>query len=203
MFSVAATHPTWLLAGAASDVRALVHVIAAGLGEHGVDASLRLWSPLAATVVVLRERSPVSRDLRDRAVQLDERTVEYAADRWTDGTRAYELAITLPTGAAGDAMLAARLAIVIGGEIACQTLIKVTWTDDERLVAATSQPPEPACPNADALADLPTGSSPEPRHTLSGEASAATHCTGCSLQAADGDRFCERCGHPLAAAQKS
>jgi hypothetical protein len=203
-FSVTASHPTHLLAGTSCDVRALVRVTAADVDEHAVDVSLRLWTPLGATVIVLRERSPGRFDLRDRAVQLDERTVEYATGRWTDSAREYELAVALPRRAAGDEMLTARLAIVVDGEIACRTPIIVTWTADERLIAAIRQPPEPATyARADAIADLPTGPSPEPRHSITTKAPAATHCAACGLQADDDDRFCERCGHPLTDAQKS
>lgn len=202
-FCVSATHQTRLLAGASCDVRALVRVRAADVGEHGVEASLRLWTPLNVTVVVLRERSPVSRELHDRAVQLDKRTVEYAAGRWTDGAREYELALALPARAAGDDMLAAQLTVVVDGKDACRAPIAVTWTDDERLIAAASQSPGPTYAAAEAVADLPTGPSPEPRRRRAVEAPAATRCSACGQRAAYGDRFCECCGHTLAGAQKS
>jgi hypothetical protein len=212
-FSIAAVHRTHLLAGASSDVRALVRVSASGLGAPGVDASLRLWTPRGAGVVVLRERSPSIRDLRGSAIRIDERTVEHPAGRWIDGEREYELVIALPPGRAGDEMLAARVGVAAGGVVAGRTPIAVTWTDDEAVTAASRAdgPDEPACTGAEqsavyedaAVADLPTGPSPAPRHTLAGDTSATTPCPACDLRAGGDDRFCERCGHELAGAQKS
>jgi hypothetical protein len=198
-FSVAATHQTHLLVGPPSDVRAIIRVRASGLGEHGVDVSLRLWTPLGATLTVLRERerAPAARDLGDRAIRFDDRTAEYPAGRWTDGAREYELAIALPAGRAGDEMLAARFSVVVGDEVAGRARIAVTWTDDER-IAAASRSAGPTRTDAEAVADLPTGPSPKPRHTLAVESPAA--CPACDLCAGDGDRFCERCGHELTGA---
>jgi hypothetical protein len=202
-FCMVATHQTRLLAGASCDVRALVCVRAADVGEHGVEASLRLWTPVSATLVMLRERSPVSRELHDQAIQLDKRTVEYAAGRWTDGAREYELALALPARPSGDDMLAARLTVVVDGEDACRAPIAVTWTDDERLVAAATQAPGPTCAAAEAVADLPTSPSPDPPRRRAVEVPEAARCSACGLRAMGGDRFCERCGHTLAGAQKS
>ncbi len=213
-FSIAAIHRTQLLAGAPSDIRAILRVRASGLGAPGVDASLRLWTPRGASLVVLRERAPSIRDLRGRAIRLDDRTVECAAGRWTDGAREYELVIALPPGRPGDDMLAARVRVVAGGVVVGRALIAVSWTDDEAATAAVSSPARPtggeAEPVADgrryedeAVADLPTGPSPKPRHTLVAGSPATTSCPACELRAGEGDRFCERCGHELAGAQKS
>jgi hypothetical protein len=195
---VAATYDPHLPVGA-RDVHAIVRVRASELGAPGADASLRLWTPLGATVVALREVAPGSEDLRGGAIRLDDRTVQYAAGRWLDGAREYELAIALPARRAGDEMLAARFSVVIDDEVAGRAPIVVAWTDDERLIAATGRPARSTRAGAAAAADLPTGPSPRPRHTLADRSSAARPCPVCELQAADGDRFCERCGHELAA----
>ncbi len=166
--------------------------------------------------MLLRERSPSIRDLRGRAIRLDDRTVECAAGRWTDGAREYELVIALPPGRAGDDMLAARVGVVAGGVVVGRALIAVTWTDDAAAIAAGSFPGRPTRAEAEqrseadgrrcedgAVADLPTGPSPEPRHTLVVDSPATTSCPACELRAGEDDRFCERCGHELAGAQKS
>jgi hypothetical protein len=215
-FSIAAIHRTHLLAGASSDIRAIVRVSASGLGEAGVDASLRLWTPRGASVVVLRECSPSIRDLRTRAIRLDDRIAEYPAGRWTDGGREYELVIALPAGRAGDDMLAARVGVVAASVVAGRALIAVTWTDDEAAIAAGSRPARSTCTEAQqssvadrrrcegaAVAELPTGPSPKPRHTLVVDSSATMSCPACELRAGEGDRFCERCGYELTGAQKS
>jgi hypothetical protein len=199
---VAAIYEPHLPVGA-RDVRAIVRITASELAEAGVETSLRLWTPLGATVAALREQRPGSEDLRGGARRLDERTVQYAAGRWMDGAREYELVIALPARGAGDEMLATRFSVVVDDEVVGRAPIAVCWTDDERLLAATGAPPRSAPASDAAVADLPTGPSPRPRHTLADRSPAERPCPICDLQAADGDRFCERCGHELAGPQKS
>jgi hypothetical protein len=186
----------------ACDVRAIVRITASELGEPGVDASLRLWTPLGATVVVLRERSPGTADLRG-GVRLDDRTVQYAAGRWLDGVREYELVIGLPARAADDEMLATRFSVVADGEVVGRAPIAVRWTDDERVIAGAARLARSTRTEGTAVADLPTGPSPRPRHTLADRSPAERPCPVCDLHPADGDRFCERCGHELTGPQKS
>jgi len=201
-FSLAAIHPAHMLVGAAPDVRALVHVRVSGIGAGGVDASLQLWTPRGATVAVLGERAPALCDLRKRAVRVDDRTIACAAGRWPDGAREYEFVIALPPGRAGDEILAARLAVIVDGEIVGRAPIPVTWTEDETLVASP-RPDGGASVTPSVLAELPTDRSLASRHALGMQPSFTPCCPACDLRAADGDRFCERCGAALGDAQKS
>jgi hypothetical protein len=197
-FAVTALYDAHLPVGA-SGVDAGVRIAVSGVGDPGVVASLRLWTPLGATVAVLRERSPAAGDLRS-AIRLDDRTVEYPAGLWADGSREYELAVALPPREAGDERLAARFAVVVGGEIVGGAPIAVTWADDERLtVPSTGSAARSARRRVVTAAELPTGPSPQPRHTLADEPHAAEPCAGCGLHPADGDRFCEGCGRELVA----
>lgn len=195
-FCVGATHQTHALTGAPSNVRAIVHVVASDLGADGADVWLRLWTAHRVTLVV-----PTPEELRDRATALDDQTVEYPAGRWQDGARDLELEIALPAGRAGDQILAATLEIVADGEVAARAPIILSWTDDERLFGAACRPVLPA--GADQIAELPTGPSPKPRHTVGDQSPVAESCPACNLRASHGDRFCERCGHELAVTQKS
>lgn len=196
-FAVAAAYDAHLPVGAAG-VRALVRVTARDLAEPGVAVSLRLWTPLGSTIANLREVSPAIADLRERAIRLDDRTVEYPAGRWTDGAREYELAVGLPPRPAGDEMLAARFAVAAHGEVVGRAQIAVAWIPDERPVGPPAASADASTSvGAVAAADLPTGPSPCPRHLLPGEASAGEPCPGCGLPAEEGDRFCECCGHDL------
>jgi hypothetical protein len=199
-FAVAATYATHLPVRR-TDVRAVVHVDASGIGEPGAAACLRLWTPRGATVSVLREIAPMTRDLlRNDGIALDERTTQYDAGRWTGGARAYELAVEVPARAAGDRMLAVRVTVVVDGQIAGRAPIAVEWTCTEPLTAPAAGPAASSCDACGAIAELPTGPSPQPRHTVSGEPPGQL-CSGCGLRSDDGDRFCERCGRELAADQ--
>ena len=201
-FAVVAIHPSHVLVRAVPELEAIVRVRVSGIGEPGVDVSLRLWTPSGATVMMLAERTPARRDLRDRAVRLDDRTVAYAAGRWEDGTREYRLVIELPTGRAGDESLAARLAVSVDRGVVGEARIAVSWTDDEAL-ASTRRADGPVPPTPMAIGELPTGPSPTPRHAPGVEPDAASHCPACDLRPVEDDRFCERCGQALGVAQKS
>jgi hypothetical protein len=201
--ALSAVHPAHMLAGAACDVRALVHVRVSGTGAGDVDASLQLWTPRGATIAVFCERAPALCDLRKRAVRVDDRTIACAAGRWPVGAREYELVIALAPGRAGDEILAARLAVIVDDEIADRALIPVTWTDDERL-AAPRRPGGGAPVTPSVVAELPTGRSPVRRHAVVVAPSVTPCCPACDLPAAEGDRFCECCGAALGeSAQKS
>lgn len=200
--SLAAIHPAHMLVGAAPQLRATIRVHASGIGPGGIAACLRLWTPLGASLAELGERAPATRDLRERAIRLDDRTLTCAAGRWRDGEREYELVIALPPGRAGDEILAARLAVLVGDVVAARVPLAVTWTDDEDLVAMLRLGAHVlAAPSA--VNELPTGRSPAPRHTLGAVLGGRPSCSACDLRGNDGDRFCERCGASLAGAQKS
>jgi hypothetical protein len=179
-FEVSARHDAFLPVGA-STVEAAVRILAAPVGEPGVGVSLRVWTPRGATVAVLREISPATVDLRDGAIRIDDLTVECPAGRWTGGAREYELAVTVPPCDAGDELLAARLGVVVAGDVVARALIAVACID-----AAVA-----------AAADLPTGPSPHPPPALAGDAPGNGPCPGCGLRPAEDDRFCEACGAQL------
>ncbi|HEV7805913.1 MAG TPA: hypothetical protein VGO80_08845 [Solirubrobacteraceae bacterium] len=188
-FAVAAFHDA-LLALGTDHVDAVVWVRPAGVAEDGTDVSLRVWTPVGASVVVLREVAPAITDLLAGAVRIDERTVEFAAGRWTDGAREYDLGVALAPCADGERMLAARVQVVTGGEVAGSAAVAVTWSDAAAPATATG-------PTGPGAADLPTGRSPQPRHTGAAPGLAGERCPGCDEATALGDRYCEGCGREL------
>ena len=189
-FAVAAFHEPRLPAGAA-EVEAVVWIRAAGLASPGVDVWLSLWTPAGADVTALREVEPGDADLLAGAERLDDGTLRVEAGRWTDGVREYELGVGLPVRSPGEEMLAARFRIVAGDEVAGTALIAVTWCEAPPAADAPSQSGVPT-------GDLPTGPSPEPRHTTAGEGEAGGPCPDCGELPREGDRFCEACGRELA-----
>ena len=197
MFAVVVSHEP-LLPVATRTLEARVWVSASALPEAGVDVALRLWTPRGAAVVALHERSPDDVRLDDTGRAVDAQTVQYAAGRWTDGTREYELALALPPRLPGDEMLAARFGVVAGGEVVERAPIAVRWTDaDAHEPAPTAAVAGPAAGVAAGTGERPTAPSPQPRHTGAQPSPAGACCPHCGAQALDGDRFCERCGREL------
>ncbi len=203
-FAVAAFHDPTLPFGARA-VEAVVWIQAAGLGAAGADVALTLWTPTGAEIAALREVTPATADRLASCVRVDEQTVRLDSGCWPDGVHEFELAVTLPAREPGDEMLAARVGVLAGGEHVAGALIAVTWTPaapGEPGGAASFRAAEDQEPGtvAVASADLPTGASPEPRHTDTGEGRGAPGpCANCGELPADGDRFCEACGRELAA----
>ena len=195
-FALAALHPAHVPV-AATGIEAVVRVRASGVGEGGVDVALRLWTPVGVHVGVLRELSPASEELLGRALALDERTLQCPAGHWTNGAHEYELALALPPRENGDEMLAARIGVIVAGRVEGQAPIAVTWTRDERLLASARVTSSESTRGSQ---ELPTGPSPQPRHTPAGEHVAAAPCPGCGLEPQNGDRYCEACGRELGAA---
>ena len=197
-FAVAAFHDPALPAGARA-VEAVLWIRAAGLGPAGAEAALTLWTPAGAELTALREVTPATADRLAGCVRVDDHTLRFDAGCWSDGVYEFELAVALPARDPGDEMLAARVGVLAAGEQVAGALIAVTWQVAPG--AQISAPFDAEVPGTAAVthADLPTGASPEPRHTGAGEAGAAGPCRACGALPEDGDRFCEACGRELAA----
>ncbi len=206
-FAVAAFYDP-ALPGGARALEAVVWIRAVDLDPDGVDVALELWTPASVAVTALREVAPGQADRLEGCVRVDERTLRIDAGRWRDGVHEFELVVALPAGGPGDELLAARVAVLAAGERVAAARVVVTWTEGAPDEAAPS--PSGAEPTggtdldasrtaAVVAADLPTGASPQPRHTGAGDGSAAGPCSGCGALPEEGDRYCEACGRELAA----
>lgn len=191
--TVVASHAVFVPVGART-LEARVWVTAAGFGAAGADVALRLWTPCETTVVTLREARGADVSLTGAARKLDARTASYPAGRWQDGTREYELAVTLPSRAAGDQMLVARFEVAVDGDVVERALLTVTFYEDGADRAPTPKAPGTA---AVALAERPTDPSPKRRQAAGAQLATAEQCSRCGAQTFHGDRFCEGCGAEL------
>lgn len=104
------------------------------IGKTVADVHLRVWSPLGSTVAFVRQVAPTIEDLTTKRVEVDERSGDYPTGAWSsDESRDYHVAVDVPPGDIGDEKLAARVSLIVDGEIVSQALVKAIWTDDEAL----------------------------------------------------------------------
>ena len=104
------------------------------IGKTVADVSLRVWSPLGSTVRFVRQVAPTIEDLTSKRIAIDDRSGDYPTGAWAgDESRDYHVGVEVPPGAVGDEKLAARVSLVVDGEVLSQALVKAIWTDDEAL----------------------------------------------------------------------
>jgi hypothetical protein len=117
-------------AGLTADFTAMVEH---AMGKATADVALRVWTPQAAAVTFLKQVAPTIEDLTGTRVTVADRVGDYPTGAWGDESRDYHLCVTVKPGAVGDEMLAARVSLVVGGQVVSQALVKAIWTDDVEL----------------------------------------------------------------------
>ncbi|MGO9114882.1 MAG: VWA domain-containing protein [Thermoguttaceae bacterium] len=112
-------------------------VIESAMGKSVGNVSLRLWTPVGATVEFCRLVYPEQFDLTDRAV-VDPKTPQvrdYPTGAWGEEKRDYHLAIRVTPGKVGQRMCAGRASLVVserGQETkVAESMVLAVWTDDE------------------------------------------------------------------------
>ncbi|NHA68895.1 vWA domain-containing protein [Phycicoccus flavus] len=103
------------------------------------DAQLRVWAPLGAQVLFVRQVSPTVEDLTARRTSVNDLTGDYPTGAWADESRDYHVSVRLAAKDIGQEQLAARVQLVVGGQAAAQGLVKATWSDDHSLTARIDQ----------------------------------------------------------------
>lgn len=111
----------------------------ASMSRGVADARLRVWAPLGAQVLFVRQVSPTVEDLTARRAPVNDLTGDYPTGAWADESRDYHVSIRLAAKDIGQEQLAARVQVVVGGETAAQGLVKATWSDDHALTARIDQ----------------------------------------------------------------
>jgi hypothetical protein len=103
------------------------------MGKAVADVALRLWAPKAAEVVFVKQVAPDLSDLTGRRSEVSASSGDYPTGAWGDESRDYHICVKVTPGNVGNEMLAGRVSLVVGGEVAGQALIKAIWTDDTEL----------------------------------------------------------------------
>lgn len=104
------------------------------IGKQVGDVSLRVWTPAGANVRFVRQVAPAISDLRDKAVKVNDLTYDHPTGAWSGNeTRDYHVCIDVVPGEVGEEKLAARVGLVVDGEMVSQALVRAVWTDDQAL----------------------------------------------------------------------
>ena len=103
------------------------------------ELTLRLWTPVGAKIVFVKQVAPTVQDLTERRVDAGSQCGEYPLGAWGREERDYHLQVEVEPAAAGREKLAARVTVVAGDDILSEGLVKAMWTTDTALSARISQ----------------------------------------------------------------
>jgi hypothetical protein len=120
-------------AGLAADFTRMMET---AMGKEVADVSLRLWTPVGATVRFVKQVAPAVEDLTGRRTEAGPRFGDYPTGSWGDESRDYHVRIEVPPASADLDMLAARVCLVVPQpdgsvrNLGEPGLIKAVGTDD-------------------------------------------------------------------------
>ena len=105
----------------------------ASMARGVADAKLRIWAPQGAEVLFVRQVAPSIEDLTNRSTSVSALVREFPTGSWSDESRDYHVAVRVPAKPLGSEQLAARVQLVVAGEVVAQGLVRATWSDDSTL----------------------------------------------------------------------
>jgi hypothetical protein len=114
----------------AADFREMMRT---AMGRGVADARLRVWAPQGAELQFVRQVAPTIDDLTDRRTPVSDLVAEFPTGSWGDESRDYHVAVRVGAKPIGSEQLAARVQLVVGGEVVTQGLVRATWSDDATL----------------------------------------------------------------------
>jgi hypothetical protein len=118
-------------AGLAADFEAMMR---SAMSKQVADVALRVWTPQQAEVRFVKQVAPTVEDLTTRRVTTSAQVGDYPTGAWGPGeSRDYHVGIRVQSGSVGQEMLAARVSLVVNGQVLGQGLVRAIWTDDEAL----------------------------------------------------------------------
>lgn len=105
----------------------------ASMARGVASASLRVWAPLGAQVLFVRQVAPTIEDLTTKRTAVSDLIGDYPTGAWGDESRDYHVAVRVQPKSVGAEQLAARVQLVIGGDVQASGLVRATWSDDATL----------------------------------------------------------------------
>jgi len=108
-------------------------MMAASMGRGVASAALRVWAPQAARVMFVRQVAPAIEDLTAKRTTVSELIGDYPTGAWGDESRDYHVAVRVAPKPVGSEQLAARVQLVVDGDVQASGLVRATWSDDATL----------------------------------------------------------------------
>jgi hypothetical protein len=105
----------------------------AAMGKAVAHVSLRLWTPVGATVRFVKQVFPQVEDLTARRAEGSPRIGEYPTGAWGAESRDYHISIEVEAGGVGEERLVGRVGVVGDGQPYAERLVLAKWTDDTAL----------------------------------------------------------------------
>ena len=103
------------------------------MGKQVANVALRLWTPAGSTIRFVKQVFPHIEDLTGRRTAVSERIGEYPTGAWGAESRDYHVSIEVEPDDVGEEVLAARVALVAGGQPLVERLVLARWTEDTAL----------------------------------------------------------------------
>ncbi|WP_328970414.1 vWA domain-containing protein [Streptomyces sp. NBC_00239] len=106
------------------------------MGKEVADVALRLWTPVGAEVLFVKQVAPTVVDLSGRRTEAGPRAGDYPTGSWGDESRDYHVCVRVSAAGVGQEMLAARASLVqpdpAGGPatVLSHGLVRAVWTND-------------------------------------------------------------------------
>ncbi|GAA5050333.1 vWA domain-containing protein [Nocardia callitridis] len=120
----------------AADFTALLH---ASMARSIPELTLRVWTPVGATVRFVKQVAPAIEDLTARRVESSAQVGDYPLGAWGVEDRDYHVEVRVEPAAAGREKLAARVSVLAGDQVLGQGLVKAVWTTDTELSTRISR----------------------------------------------------------------
>lgn len=122
-------------------------MMAQTMDKQVADVALRVWTPLNARVLFVKQVSPSLLDLTELRRDAGGRSGDYPTGSWGDESRDYHVCLEVPPQPTGSAISAGRISLVVpqpdgSTEVLSNDRITAAWTDD--LSATTSINPQVA-----------------------------------------------------------
>ena len=106
------------------------------MGKAVADVALRVWTPQHAQLLFVKQVAPNIDELTNKARPgPNPLTKDFPTGAWGAEERDYHVSVRVNAAGVGEEMLAARISLVVDGNVVGQGLVKAMWSEDEQLTA--------------------------------------------------------------------